>query len=86
MNHVNNHSAFGSVCILGEDNDNVIAGYFVFRGTEIPFEVKDCADYDSYSFTKADHTNKQDQEKVNAFFAWDDVIEGKTCVDGKVFK
>jgi hypothetical protein len=30
--------------------------------------------------------NKQDQEKVNAFFAWDDVIEGKTCVDGKVFK
>jgi elongation factor 1-gamma len=71
---------------LGEENNNCIAGYFVFRGTEIPFEVTDCADYDSYTFTKADHTKTEDKEAFNAFIAWDEVIEGKKCVDGKVFK
>jgi len=30
--------AFGSLIVLGEDNANSIAGYFVIRGNEIPEE------------------------------------------------
>jgi len=78
--------AFGSLCIMGEDNKSVIAGYFVFRGLEVPFEVKDSADYDSYKFTKADHTNAKDRELFNAYIAWDESIEGRKFADGKVFK
>lgn len=78
--------AFGSLCILGKDNDSVIAGYFVFRGLDIPFEVRDSADFESYSFTKADHTDPKVRELYNAYIAWDETIEGKPFADGKIFK
>ncbi|KAJ3092091.1 Elongation factor 1-gamma [Quaeritorhiza haematococci] len=79
--------AFGSMLILGEDNKNEIAGYFVFRGQDVPFEVRDAADYESYEFKKVDpiKDNKQ-KELFNAFIAWDPTVEGKKFCDGKVFK
>ncbi|KAJ3218958.1 Elongation factor 1-gamma [Dinochytrium kinnereticum] len=78
--------AFGSLCILGEDKKNQISGYFVFRGDGIPFEVSDCADFESYNFVKVNHTDAKFRELFAAYLAWDDVIEGKKFADGKVFK
>jgi elongation factor 1-gamma len=33
-------NAFGSMCVFGEDNNNTIAGIWVWRGHELAFEVK----------------------------------------------
>jgi elongation factor 1-gamma len=78
--------AFGSMLVLGENNDNEIYGYFVIRGQEVPFEVTDTADYESYQFTKVDVSDGKVKEDVDAVFAWDDKVKGKKCADGKVFK
>lgn len=78
--------AFGSVCVLGENNANFIKGVFVFRGDAVPFEVTDAADYDSYSFTKMDVNDAKSKELFNAYIAWDTTIEGVKFADGKIFK
>lgn len=47
-------------------------------------------DYESYEFTKLDHSNQKDREFVGDQWSWDKPIEvnGKTYewADGKVFK
>ncbi|KAJ3411547.1 Elongation factor 1-gamma [Chytridiales sp. JEL 0842] len=85
LDHVRKY-AFGSVLVFGEDNNNSISGYFLFRGLDIPAEVKDTADFPSWTFTKVDHTNPKDKALFEAYIAWDEVIEGKKYADGKVFK
>lgn len=46
--------AFGCLVVAGEDNPNIIIGYFIIRGKagEMIEEVVDAADYDSYSWVK----------------------------------
>jgi len=78
--------AFGSLVVLGEDNKSEIAGYFVVRGQEIPEEVSDAADFESYVFKKIDPSDSKAKESFEAFIAWDDVLDGKKFADGKVFK
>ncbi|KAJ3112269.1 Elongation factor 1-gamma [Phlyctochytrium bullatum] len=78
--------AFGSLCVLGEDNKNQISGYFVFRGTDIPFEVKDSADFESFDFKKVDHKDAKFRDLFAAYLAWDETIEGKKFADGKIYK
>ncbi|EGF79252.1 hypothetical protein BATDEDRAFT_37118 [Batrachochytrium dendrobatidis JAM81] len=78
--------AFGSLVILGEDGNNQITGYFVFRGQGIPFEVSDCPDFESYDFVKVDHTDSAVRAEFEAVLAWDETINGKKCADGKIFK
>lgn len=78
--------AFGSMVILGEDNKNEITGFFVIRGQEIPPEVSEAADFDSYTFVKVNTDDAAVREKYNAVIAWDEKINGKTFADGKIFK
>lgn len=78
--------AFGSMVVLGTDNKNEITGFFIIRGQEIPPEVYEAADYESYDFTKMDSTDKKIQEDFNSIIAWDETIYGKKFADGKVFK
>jgi elongation factor 1-gamma len=78
--------AFGSLVVLGEDNKNEIAGFFVVRGQQVPFEITDAADYDSYSFEKVDHTDEAIRTQIADYFAWEGNFGGKPCPDGKVFK
>ncbi|KAJ3033797.1 Elongation factor 1-gamma [Rhizophlyctis rosea] len=79
-------NAFGSMLVLGEDNNNAIQGYWVFRGHGIPAEVTEAADFESYEFTRVDDQDKKVRDEVDAYFAWDETIEGKKFADGKVFK
>ncbi|KAJ1933425.1 hypothetical protein EC988_009122, partial [Linderina pennispora] len=44
--------AFGNLLVLGENGNNQIWGYFMVRGQEVPEEVTDAADYESYTWTK----------------------------------
>lgn len=77
---------FASMIIFGEDNNNSISGYMVFRGKEIPPEMIDVADYDSYTFARADTNDAKTRELINDYFAWDGDLEGKTFNQGKIFK
>lgn len=62
--------AFGSMLVTGEANDNKITGYFVFRGQDVPFEVTDAADYESYKFTKADASSPTVRAEFNDYISW----------------
>ncbi|KAI9477967.1 MAG: hypothetical protein EXX96DRAFT_601060 [Benjaminiella poitrasii] len=75
--------AFASMIVRGENNNNTISGYFVIRGQEVPFEIYDAADYESYNFQKIEPSQYEEKkEEIFKYFAW----EFDDCVDGKVFK
>ncbi|KAJ3284656.1 Elongation factor 1-gamma 1 [Borealophlyctis nickersoniae] len=78
--------AFGNLLVLGEDNNSVISGYFVFRGHDIPAEVRDVADFESYNWTRVNDQDKAVREEFDAYLAWDEKIEGRKFADGKTFK
>jgi elongation factor 1-gamma len=78
--------AFGSMVVLGEDNKSEITGFFMLRGQEVPPEVYEAADYDSYTFVKVNTKDTAIREAYNAIIAWDDKIYGKPFADGKIFK
>ncbi|KAI8053688.1 uncharacterized protein B0P05DRAFT_561562 [Gilbertella persicaria] len=75
--------AFGSMIVRGENNNNSISGYFVIRGQEVPYEIYDAADYESYNFQKIEPAQYEEKkEEFYKYLAWD----FEDCVDGKVFK
>ncbi|KAG0301469.1 hypothetical protein BGZ98_008331 [Dissophora globulifera] len=79
--------AFGCLVVAGEDNANIITGYFIVRGVadEMVEEITDAADYDSYNWVKI-NVDEEQKQKINQVFAWDGSVEGKPIMDGKVFK
>ncbi|OMJ24608.1 Elongation factor 1-gamma [Smittium culicis] len=78
--------AFGVMLTMGVDNDNIIGGYFVIRGQEIPFEIYDAPDFESFSFVKVDHTIPAVREEIGDYFAWEGKSLPKPFADGKAFK
>ena len=78
--------AFGSMIVTGVANDNKITGYFIFRGQDVPFEVTDAADYESYKFTKADSADQKVRQEWNDYIAWEGATLPGTFCDGKIFK
>ncbi|KAJ2357393.1 hypothetical protein GGF43_001489 [Coemansia sp. RSA 2618] len=78
--------AFGCLLTLGKDDDNQIWGYFIVRGKEIPEEVTDAADYESFEWTAADHTDAKTKAEIEDCFAWEGPSLPRECYDGKVFK
>ncbi|KAF9087818.1 Elongation factor 1-gamma [Mortierella sp. AM989] len=79
--------AFGCLVVAGEDNDNIITGYFIVRGNaeEMIEEITDAADYDSYTWVKV-NVDDEEKKKIDQVFAWEGAINGKPIRDGKVFK
>ncbi|KAG0057668.1 hypothetical protein BGZ83_005607 [Gryganskiella cystojenkinii] len=79
--------AFGCLVVAGEDNANIITGYFIVRGVadEMVEEVTDAADYESYDWVKV-NVDEETKLKINQVFAWEGTVEGKPIMDGKVFK
>ncbi|KAG0000773.1 Elongation factor 1-gamma [Entomortierella chlamydospora] len=79
--------AFGSLVVAGEDNANIITGYFIVRGVadEMIEEITDAADYDSYTWVKV-NVDDAEKEKIGQVFAWEGSIDGKPIADGKAFK
>ena len=49
--------AFGAFGVYGVEGNFDIKGVLMWRGTEIPTEIKEHQSYDSYKFTKLDHNN-----------------------------
>lgn len=68
---------FGSLCIFGNENANggvdnqTVSGVWVFRGKEIPFEMKDCDDSLVYDWKQLDVSNPEDKKTISDYFSWE---------------
>lgn len=78
---------FGSILIFGEEGSFQITGVWLFRGAEIPAEMKDCDDCELYNWRKLDVDHPEDKKAVDEYFGWVGSFGGKVFKDqGKVFK
>lgn len=75
--------AFGSMVVRGTNNNNTISGYWLIRGQEVPYEIYDAADYDSYNFTKIEPAQYEEKKKeIEDYMSWN----FEDLADGKIFK
>ena len=66
--------------MYGQTNDSIVTGAFLVLGQEALPAFDVAPDYESYDFTKLDHTKKEDRDFVNDQWSWDKPIN----VNGKV--
>jgi len=81
-------NAFGSMCVFGENNNNTIAGIWVWRGHELAFELSSDwqVDYDSYSWKRLSIDDENTKNLVNQYLLWEGEYNGKKFNQGKIFK
>jgi elongation factor 1-gamma len=81
-------NAFGSMCVFGENNDNLIAGVWMWKGTGLAFPL--CSDwttdYESYDWRKLEIDNAEDKKLITDMFMHEGSIKGKKFNQGKIFK
>jgi len=79
---------FGSLVIFGEEPNLQVAGVWLFRGPEVPAEMKETDDYPNYDWKKLDHKDENDRKLIEDYFAWDGTFGGSrpTFQQGKAFK
>ncbi len=85
MDHMRKY-AFGSFLIFGEDDKNEISGALVFRGQEIPPEIRAVGDYDSYIWERMNLDDAKERTLFENYLAWDGDFGGKVVNQGKTFK
>jgi len=80
--------AFASIVVHGQEpNPQSVAAIWVFRGQDVPKEMKECDDYELYTWTRLDPKDDKTKATVNEFFAWEGDFEGKgKPSQGKTFK
>ena len=74
---------FGSVGVLGTNNNSVIAGVFILRGQDFKPVVEVAPDWESYNYKPIDLNNAEDKAFLEAALAWDLEIGDKKWTDGK---
>jgi len=80
--------AFGVVNVLGKAENVppfVVNACFIFRGTDVPAEMKECPDAEYYTFTKLDTSSSANQKQVEQRF-YADAVDGLTVLERKYFK
>jgi len=80
---------FGSVLIFeGAAAKNFeIFGCWLFKGQDIPPEMRESDDCDLYEWIKADLESEQDKKKIEEAWTWIGEFHGrKFTEEGKVFK
>jgi elongation factor 1-gamma len=82
--------AFASVCVFGADNDNQIAGLWIWRGQELIFTLSEDwqVDFPSYEWTKLDPATEETKLMVKEYLLWEGEFKdvGKKFNQGKIFK
>jgi elongation factor 1-gamma len=68
---------FGSVGVLGENNNSVITGTFILRGQDVKAVVDVAPDWESYEFTRIDLADEAQKAYFEAALAWDLERDGK---------
>ena len=80
--------AFAAHGVYGVEDDYKIKGVWLFRGLEIPQEMKDNDLYEYITFTKLDHTKEADKKLVHDYWTKlneNDEVEGRKCADVDYF-
>ncbi|KHJ31006.1 putative elongation factor 1 gamma domain-containing protein [Erysiphe necator] len=81
---------FGAASVYGVKDDSVIQGAFLIRGQDVQPAFEVAPDFESYEFTKLDHTKIEDKQFIDDQWTWEKpiTINGKEYpwADGKVFK
>ncbi|EGC32515.1 hypothetical protein DICPUDRAFT_49566 [Dictyostelium purpureum] len=80
---------FASMIVFGKDlgggkiENQSVSGIWVFRGNEIPFEMKDCDDSLVYEWKKLDVV--ADKQLIDNYLAWEGFTD-KNFLQGKLYK
>lgn len=74
---------FGSVGVLGENNNSIISGTLILRGQDAEPVVNVAPDWESYEYKKLDLSKEEDKQFFEAALAWDLEVSGKKWADGK---
>jgi len=86
--------ALGVMVLAGNDEDAPpfeISGVWIFRGLEVPREMKDNPDSEYYTFSKLDSNNADHRKRIETYFFADDVPNSKgngtlKALDRRFFK
>jgi len=77
---------FGSVIIFGEEPKLEISCCWLFRGQDMPAEMKECDDAEHYTWRKADIKDEATRKLVSSFWSWEGDFGGRKMNQGKIFK
>ena len=80
--------AFAVHGVYGVEDDYKIRGLWMFRGLDVPQEMKDNDLYEYITFTKLDHNKKEDRDLVHDYWTKlneNDEVEGRKCADVEYF-
>ena len=80
--------AFAAHGVYGVEDDYKIKGVWMFRGLEIPQEMKDNDLYEYITFRKLDTNNESDRQLVHDYWTKldeNDEVEGRKCADVSYF-
>ena len=80
--------AFAAHGVYGVEDDYKIRGVWMFRGKEIPQEMKDNDLYEYITFTKLDPSKEEDKKLVHDYWTKlneTDEVEGRKCADVEYF-
>ncbi|GAA5913134.1 uncharacterized protein JCM6883_006535 [Sporobolomyces salmoneus] len=75
---------FGNNCVYGTNNDSIIEGVYLIRGSNVEDIFSVAPDWESYEFTPLDL--KADRQFILENWSWEGDCKGKPCADGKTFK
>ncbi|KAL7067595.1 putative eukaryotic translation elongation factor 1 gamma [Cryptosporidium serpentis] len=78
--------SFGVIDVVGDNNDFDYQGIFLFRGQDVPEEMRSHPSFDYHSFNKLDFRNPKDQKLIGDYLCNDDEVEGLKIHDCKVWK
>ena len=80
--------AFATHGVYGVEDDYKIRGVWMFRGLEIPQEMKDNDLYEYITFTRLDPNKEEDKKLVHDYWTKldeNDEVEGRKCADVSYF-
>ena len=80
--------AFAAHGVYGVEDDYKIKGVWLFRGLEIPQEMKDNDLYEYITFTRLDPNKEEDKKLVHDYWTKldeNDEVEGRKCADVSYF-
>jgi len=77
---------FGSLMIFGAEPKLEVSCVWLFRGQDVPQEMKETDDYEQYTWRKANTDDSATREAVNDFWSWEGALGGRTFNQGKIFK
>jgi elongation factor 1-gamma len=78
--------AFGNMIIFGDEPALSVSGVWLFRGLDVPEDMKACDDFEHYNWKKLDPNSEADRKLVDDYNALEGDFGGKKFTAGKTFK